>query len=192
MEGTLTVEAQVYPFKYFALLTDGKIETEGAYPVHETVKCTEAGKLTLTPPDTGTIQAGTVFAYPEGSWGDESAAIDGTFADKVFTASTADDIAADKTYEVGYIVTRTGIKKISINNNKLPKDYFITMNTLDKDEDGLLTPFRIVYYKCAIQRNFELSFSSADDPATVSLTFDVLENKNGDYIDMIELTDDAE
>lgn len=66
------------------------------------------------------------------------------------------------------------------------------MKTVDKDEDGLLTPFIITAYKAAIKRDFELSFSSEGDPASVQLQFDLLENSDGNILDMIELSADAE
>ena len=47
-------------------------------------------------------------------------------------------------------------------------------------------------YKASIQRNFELSFSSEGDPASVTLTFDLMEDKDGNIFDMVELTEDAE
>ncbi len=193
LEGTMTIEAQVYPFKFFALLSDGTIETSAAYADSKTVKATTAGALTLTAPEGQEIKVGTVFVYPEGSFGDESAAIAGTFASGTFTATTEGDIVVDSSYEVGYIVTRTtGVKKISFNNKKMPKDYYITQKTVDKDEQGLLTPFVMTAYKATIQRNFELSFSSEGDPASVTLTFDLLEDKDGNIFDMVELTGDAE
>ena len=46
-------------------------------------------------------------------------------------------------------------------------------------------------YKASIQRNFELSFSSEGDPASVTLTFDLMEDKDGNIFDMVELVDDA-
>lgn len=191
LEGTMSIEAQVYPFKFFALLSDGQIETEAAYAASHKVACEEAGKLAVTV-ENGTIVAGTVFAYPEGAYGDEAAVIKGTFAGGTFTATEADKIASGTTYEVGYIVNRTGVKKISFNNKKLPRDYYITMTTVDKDEEGLLTPFLMTAYKATIQRNFELSFSSEGDPASVTLNFDLMEDKDGNIFDMIELTEDAE
>ena len=127
--------------------------------------------------------------YASGEFGNTQIA--GTYASNKFTATTADDIAVDTNYEVGYIVERTeNVKKVSFNNKKVPKDYYITMQTVDKDEDGILTPFLIVAYKAAVQRNFELSFSSEGDPTSVTLTFDLMEDKNGNILDMIEITDD--
>lgn len=193
LEGTMTIEAQVYPFKFFALLSDGEIETAAAYADSQVVACDTAGELTLVLPTNGDIKAGTVFAYPEGSFGDESALISGTYTSGKFTATTNTEITVGSNYEVGYIVSRTsGVKKITFNNKKLPKDYYITMTTVDKDEEGLFTPFIMTAYKASIQRNFELSFSSEGDPASVTLTFDLLEDKDGNIFDMAELTDDAE
>lgn len=192
LEGTLSVEAQVYPFKFFSLFSDGVIDTTAIYADSQVVECATAGELDLTLPSTGTVVTGTVFAYPEDSFGDESAVITGTYATNKFTAATAGDITVGSKYIVGYVINRTGVKKISFNNKKLPRDYYITMSTLDKDENGLLTPFRIVAYKATIQRNFELSFSSEGDPVSVTATFDLMEDKDGNILDFIELTDDAE
>lgn len=197
LEGTMTIEAQVYPFKFFAMLSDGVIDDEAIYADSQTIKCATAGELSLTVPTNGTIQAGTVFAYPEGDFGDEDSAIAGTFASSKFTAATASQIAVGKKYIVGYVVSRTStagnaVKSITFNNKRLPKDFYITMKTLDKDEEGVLTPFLITVYKATIQRNFELSFSSEGDPASVTLTFDTLENKDGNVMSFVELTGDAE
>lgn len=192
LEGTMTIEAQVVPFKFYSLLSDGVIETSAAYADSKKVTCETAGELDITVPTNATIVAGTVFVYPEDSFGNEAAAIAGTYANNKFTATIAGDIAVGSKYEVGYILNRTGVKKISFNNKKLPKDYYITQKTVDKDEDGLLTPFVITAYKASIKRNFELSFSSEGDPANVKLEFDLMEDKDGNILDMVELTDDAE
>lgn len=195
LEGTMTIEAQVYPFKFFSLLSDGAIETSAAYADTQVVSCGTQGEITLVADEGKEIKAGTVFVYPEGKFGDEAALVRGTYASegKKFTATMDSDLAEGKKYEVGYIVTRTsGVKRIAFNNKKLPKDYYITMKTVDKDEEGLLTPFIITAYKAAIQRSFELSFSSEGDPASVTLTFDLMEDKDGNILDMDELTDDAE
>lgn len=189
-EGTMTISAQVYPFKLFALLSDGTIDTEAVYAVTKEITATEAGKLPLEA-GTGVTIVDDMFVYPVDSYGDESARIAGTYADGVFTATEADKIAVDAVYKVGYMVNRTGVKKISFNNKRLPRDYFITMATVDKDEQDELTPFIITAYKASIQRSFELSFSSEGDPASVELTFDLMEDKDGNILDMVELTDDA-
>ena len=62
------------------------------------------------------------------------------------------------------------------------------MSTLEKDEDGVLTPFIITCYKATPKREFELSFSSEGDPATVSIQMDLLEDKDGNVMDIVEDT----
>ena len=191
-EGTLTIEAQVYPFKMFALFSDGKIDTTAVYGETQIIKATTAGELSITVPTNGTIQSGTLFAYPADSAGDETAVIAGTFAEGKFTATTAGDIAVDTEYAVSYILNRTGVKKVAFNSKRTPKDYFITMSTVDKDEDGVLTPFKQTFYKATPQRNFELALSSDGEPVSISAQFTLLEDANGDFVDMIEIEDDAE
>lgn len=191
------VEAQVYPFKLFALLTDGVVEATGVYPVKKTIAAAagsgNAVTITIDPGTNRTVQTGSVFVYPEGSFGEESEKIPVSFANNVITTTdTNKPFTAGTKYEVGYLaVASTGIKKISFANNKVPKDYYITMKTLDKDDEGVLTPFLITAYKATVQRTWELSFTSEGDPASVTVTFDLLEDKNGNIIDMIELTDEA-
>lgn len=190
IEGTMTIEAQVIPFKFYSLLSDGVVESTGLQAIKTTIKATEAGKLAITATN-GDIKSGSVFVYKVGEFGET--AIEGTYADGVFTATVSSNINADTEYEVGYIVTRTsGVKRVSFNNKKIPNDYYITMSTVDKDEDGVLTPFIITAYKASVQRNFELSFSSEGDPASMSITFDLMEDKNGNVLDMLEDTDAAE
>ena len=192
LQGTLTIEAQVYPFKFFSLLSDGKLNNTAVYAEHRTIKATTAGELPLAVTG-GTVGSGSVFVYPAGSFGDESYMVAGTFANNKFTATTAADIAVDHEYEVGFVVNRSaGVKRISFNNSDLPTDYYITMLTADKDEEGGLTTFLMTAYKACIQRNFELSFSSEGDPATVSLTFDLMEDKNGNILDFVEVESDIE
>lgn len=191
LEGTMTVEAQVLPFRVYALFSDGTIESKGVQAVHKTIVATD-GTIKIEE-KSGTVRAGTVFVYPAGSFGDESAAIAGTFASGTFTPTETSAITNDAEYEVGYIVDRTtGVKKVSFNNKKVPKDYFITMNTVEKDEEGTLTPYIITAYKASIERNLELSFSSEGDPASLTITFNLLADKDGNVMDIMEDTENAE
>ena len=185
IEGTMTIEAQVYPFKLFALFSDGTIDTTAIIAKKETITCGTAGQLTITG-----AKAGTVFVFPEGEFG--NGAIAGTYSTPTFTATNTADIAVGSKYEVGYMITKTsGIHKVSFNNKKIPKDYFIQMSTLDKDESDVLTPFLMTAYKASIQRSFDISFSSEGDPASITCTFNLMEDKDGNVMDIIEDTSEA-
>ena len=191
LEGTMTIEAQVIPFKFYSLFSDGTIQSTGIQAVHK--KVTADGSTIKIETTSGDVKTGTVFVYPAGSFGDETALIAGTFASGVFTPTENSAITSGAEYEIGYIVNRTsGVKRVSFNNKRVPKDYFITMNTVEKDEEGVLTPYIITAYKASVERNFELSFSSEGDPASVTLTFNLLADKNGDVMDILEDTEAAE
>ena len=184
VNGTMTLEFQVHPFKIYSLLSDGELETNAIVPVREVVAANAAGSLTLS----NAPVAGSVFVYAEGDFA--GTAIEGTVTDTKFTATEASDIAESGKYEAAYLVEKTsGVKKISFNNKKIPKDYRITMETLDKNEDGELIPIKITAYKATPQRNLELSFSSAGDPGAVTLTFDILEDRDGNVLDIVEIED---
>ena len=184
IEGTVSIETQLRPFKLYSLLGDGTIEKSGIIKKREVIKCTTGGELTLT----GTPKDNTVFACKQGAWGEE--VIDGSFSGTKFSATSSGDIAMGEYYEVGYLeVKSSGINKVTINNNKLPKDVTISMETLDKDVEGNLVPFVMNIYKATIQRNIELSFSSEGDPGTVTLTFDSLQDDEGNVMDFIEITE---
>ena len=186
IEGTMTIEAQVLPFKLYALMTDGIIESTASYPVKKTIACTTGGKLDIQE-NNGTNTK--VFVYAEDDFGGTE--IKGEYATNTFTATNTGDIVEGTSYEVGYIVTKTsGVNKLSFNNTKLPKAYYICMNTVEKDENDVLTPYKIIAYKAQAQRNFELSQSSEGDPAQLTITLDLLDDKDKNFVEMVEIEDE--
>lgn len=187
-EGTMTIEAQVLPFKVYALMSDGVIRNDAEFPVHETIACTEAGKLTLANEPNG----GVAFVFAKGEFGNGDGIV-GTVADSAFTATTPADIKVGDEYEVGYIVKKTtGVNRISFGSKFEVQDYIVVMSTLEKDEQGVQTPYIMKAYKAKPQRNFEMSQASTGDPASITLTFDLLRDKDGNFFDMIEDTENAE
>lgn len=182
LEGTMKLNFQVHPFQIYALYSDGEIETSALIARRENVTGGTSGKLTLT----NTPKAGTVYAVdPE-----TGKIIEGTVSAKEFTAKTTSDIKEGTTYEVSYLEEKTaGVKKISFNNKKTPKDFFIQMETVDKDEKGNLVPVRITAYKASPNRTLDLSFSSDGDPAEIEIELSVLQNEDGDVMDIIEITE---
>lgn len=182
LEGTMKLNFQVHPFQIYALYSDGEIETSALIARRENVTGAAEGKLTLT----NTPKAGTVYAVDP----DTGKIIEGTVSEKEFTATTTSEIKEGTTYEVSYLEEKTaGVKKISFNNKKTPKDFFIQMETVDKDEKGNLVPVRITAYKASPNRTLDLSFSSDGDPAEIAIELSVLQNEDGDVMDIIEITE---
>lgn len=187
LDGTIAMTFQVHPFRVYAMLSDGEIETSAVIARKEVIRAATEGTLTLT----NTPVAGTVFVYEEDDFG--GTVIEGTVADKVFTATTSTNIAADANYVIGYLEEKTtGVQKVSFNDKKIPKYFYIQMSTLDKNEAGELVPMRITAYKASPQRSLDLSFSSVGDPAEITITCDALTDENDDVLDMIEITDENE
>lgn len=186
LDGTATIEAQIAPMELYALLSDGVVESTALRPIKTSITCTTAGALTIH----DDVVAGTVFVYPSGKYGDSTVAVKGTFASGTFTAKTPGDIAVSTAYDVAYIVNlTTGVAKVSFNNSKLPKAYYIAMNTYNKGFNNEIIPYQYIFYKAVPQRKFDLSQSSEGDPMKVTLTFDLMEDAEGNYVDMIEVTE---
>ena len=185
MAGTLTIESQVLPFKVYALMSDGKIYNDAAWSAHEKITATEAGKLTVKNAPTG-----TVYVYPEGKYADADSVIEGTATDKKVTAT---GVEKDKVYEVSYVVKKTtGVNRISFGENYRLQDFAVTCDTVFKGEDGVFTPYIWKFYKCMAQRNFSISQQSTGDPATITITMDIMRDSDGNFCDMIEDLDNAE
>ncbi len=182
IEGTMTLEFQVHPFKVYSLLSDGEISSNGIITKRQTVNCTEDGKLTVE----GTPKEGTLFVYSENDYGGTEIA--GTLASNKFTATNAGEIVSGKTYIVSFLEEKTtGIKRIQFNNNKVPKSYYIEMQTVDKNENDELIPIKIIGYKATPKRNLELSFSSQGDPASIKIEFACMADKDDNVLDIIEI-----
>ena len=181
MDGTMTVEAQVKPFKLYALLSDGTIDATAVVAEKKTIACTVAGELSLP----SGVKSTSVFVYGEGDFGGKS--IKGAAEESKFTAAAPVELVVGQSYEVGYLtVKESGVQKISFNNKKNPQDYYITMKTVEKDESGVITPYVITAYKCKPKKALDLSFSSSGDAATVKIEFACLEDKDGNVADMVE------
>lgn len=185
LDATMSITFQVHPFRIFALLSDGQVETSAVVPVREELKATAGGTLTLT----GEPVAGTVFVYAKKTYGGEND-IKGTLEGKAFTATTASELEAGETYMVGYLESKnTGVNKISFNNKKLPKVFRITQETMDKDGSNTLIPLKMTAYKACPQRNMEFSWTSAGEPAELTITFDCFEDENGNVVDLVEIVE---
>lgn len=184
LDGTMSITFQAHPFRLYAMLSDGEVETSAIVPVKEDITCETDGDLTLNQVPV----SGTVFVYEQGDFGGTD--IKGSVTGSTFTAAQTEDIEQDKVYTVGYLVSKTtGVKKVSFNNKKIPKYFRITQETVDKDETGALIPIKMTAFKASPQRNMEWSWASEGDPASMTITFDVLEDNDGNVLEIAEIAD---
>lgn len=183
IDATMSISYQCHPFKIYAMLSDGELETSAIIAERKDIASTVAGELSIT----DTPIAGSVYVYAQGDFG--GTPIEGSFATGKFTATTPANIVMGTTYTVAYLVSKTtGVSKVSFNNSKLPKAFRITQETLDKDENDNLVPVKMTAYKAVPQRKMDWSWSSTGDPAELTITFDCLEDADGNVLDMVEIT----
>ena len=183
-EDTVTIEAQVFPIELYAMLSDGTIETSAVVAEKATVTASAGGTLTVP----ANIKSGTLFVYASGDFAGTD--IKGTLEGTTFTATTADEIVSGEDYDIGYLVTKDNVKRVSFTDERNPQDYYITMLTNDKTEDGVITAKKITIYKGKPTKSLSLSYSSEGDPISLSVTINCLRDKDGHIIDMVELDDE--
>lgn len=181
MEGTVEAEMQVYPFEVLSLLGDGTIIEGGDRAVMETIKASTEGELDLS----AEPKNNTVFVFEKGGVGGEQ--IEGSSATKKFTATSPEKIVVGKSYDVSYFTTDENIERIKINDDLQMPDYRIDAEIPQKSESGDWTPMHIICYKATPQRNIELSYAAEGDPATLTITFDLLTDADGEFVEMYQI-----
>ena len=173
--GTLTIEAQVYPAKVFQMLSGNDAGTTGTYTAREVVTGAD-GTLTIT----GTASGNTVQVFRADD--DCGTMIEATLADKVVTG---DEIEAGVQYAVYYFTNVTDATVIRFDSATFPKAYRVEGDVPFKREDDVIVQSHHIWYKAAPQASFELSWQNTGDPASITLTFDVMADDQGRIYDQI-------
>ena len=174
--GTISFETQITPFKLYSLMTGAAIENTASWLHRKEVTATTTGSLDL---DAG-ASAATVFAATD----DCGTEIEGSISSGKFTAEA---IQKDTKYVVYYTEELSNVQRISITSTTFPQYFTAYMETKDKTDAGEDVLFRMIAYKCAPQVEFSLEMSNNGDPATVTVTCDLMEDTERDkkMLDMI-------
>lgn len=177
--GTFTVETQLFTFELYRIVSGGEISKTASFIKRVEIAATEAGKLTLTTAPTGTPN---VFALED----DCGTEIKGSWAQAVFTATTPDEIAEGKTYVVYYLENLADkVTRLSITQNSNPKAVKMYGDTVVKTENEELIPYKMVVYKATPQLNFSIANSNNGDPISLTMTFDLAADKDGNMVDLL-------
>ena len=78
-----------------------------------------------------------------------------------------------------------GVQRISVKGSSFPKAFTVYGDTVMKTENDELLPYRFIAYKAAPQSNMNIGMSNSGDPATVTITCDLMVNENGEMLDLI-------
>lgn len=173
--GTLTIEAQVYPVKVFQMLSGNELSKTANFLKREKKVATADGiELTETPAGT------SVQVYKADD--DCGTEITGTVAGKKVTG---EGITQDTEYVVYYYVEAADAQVVKFDSKHFPKAYRVEGSTPFKTEDDVTIESRHIWYKAAPQGAFELSWQNTGDPASITLTFDVMADQDGNIYDQI-------
>lgn len=171
--GTLTLETQIQTFELYQLATGGVLKTEGNFIQREKLVCT-SGKLTLsaTPVD-GSVN---VYAASDDCGTEITASVSGT-------SVTLTGGADGSEYIVYYVKKLEGVNVLSISTKDFPTDVRIYGETFMKTETSDIIAYKMIAWKAAAQPNANWGFSNTGDPATLTITFDLMpDTKNDDRI----------
>lgn len=175
--GTLTIETQMQSFRLYQLLTGGDLSKTAKFMARETLTVTD-GKVTLSEtPSAGA--AVNVFAVND----DCGEALVCTVAGTDVTITGAADGSQVIAYYMKDITDK--VEKISIKGSSFPKTFTVYGDTIMKTESDEVLPYKFIAYKVMPQSNMSISMSNSGDPATITITCDLLVNENNDMLDLI-------
>lgn len=174
--GTLTVEAQVYPVKVFAMLSGNEMGTSATVVKREKLKAASTS-LTLSeePSDDTTVQ---IFKEDDDCGTPLEATASGTNV-------TGTGIEDGNEYIAYYFVNIPDAQVVHFDSSHFPKSYRIEGSIPFKCEDDTIVESRHIWYKASPQGAFELSWQNTGDPATITMTFDVMADEDGNVYDQI-------
>lgn len=173
--GTLTIEAQVYPVKVFQMLSGNDLGTEANFLKREKITATDTAKLTLTDSAAGTYVQ--VFKADD----DLGTELTATVADKEVTVTVESGVE----YVVYYYKKAAKPQVIHLDSKHFPKAYRVEGSVPYKTENDEIVEAHPIWYKAAPQAAFELSWQNTGDPVSLTMTFDVMADADGNIYDMI-------
>ncbi len=77
------------------------------------------------------------------------------------------------------------VQKISVKGSSFPKAFTVYGDTVMKTESDELLPYKFIAYKVTPQSNMSISMSSSGDPATITITCDLMVNDDNEMLDLI-------
>lgn len=175
--GTLTVETQMQSFQLWKMMTGGIVKDTSKYYVCEKVVAGASGAVSLAE----TPISGTITVFKDGDEGGTPLNSSGTGAS--ITVTSAQE--GDKLLVFYAKNTTSGAKVLNMTGITFPHDYIVYGDTVQKSEDDELLPYRLTYYRVHPQPNMSLAYSNDGDPATVTITCDLLVDGDNNFMDMI-------
>ena len=104
-----------------------------------------------------------------------------TVADKEVTVTVESGVE----YVVYYYKKAAKPQVIHLDSKHFPKAYRVEGSVPYKTENDEIVEAHPIWYKAAPQAAFELSWQNTGDPVSLTMTFDVMADADGNIYDMI-------
>ena len=174
--GTLTIEAQVYPVKVFQMLSGNDLGTTANFLKREKVTAADTTKLEVSAEIAST--AVQVFKADD-DLGTEITTTGATGKEVTCTVESGVE------YIVYYYAKQAKAQVVHLDSKHFPKAYRVEGSIPYKTENDDIIEAHPIWYKAAPQAGFELSWQNTGDPVSLTMTFDVLADENGDMFSLI-------
>lgn len=174
--GTLTIEAQVYPVKVFQMLSGNDLGTTANFLKREKVTAADTTKLEVSAEIAST--AVQVFKAND-DLGTEITTTGATGKEVTCTVESGVE------YIVYYYAKQAAAQVVHLDSRHFPKAYRVEGSIPYKTESDDIIEAHPIWYKAAPQAGFELSWQNTGDPVSLTMTFDVLADENGDMFSLI-------
>ena len=174
--GTLTIEAQVYPVKVFQMLSGNDLGTTANFLKREKVTAADTTKLEVSAEIAST--AVQVFKADD-DLGTEITTTGATGKEVTCTVESGVE------YIVYYYAKQVAAQVVHLDSRHFPKAYRVEGSIPYKTENDDIIEAHPIWYKAAPQAGFELSWQNTGDPVSLTMTFDVLADENGDMFSLI-------
>ena len=174
--GTLTIEAQVYPVKVFQMLSGNDLGTTANFLKREKVTAADTTKLEVSAEIAST--AVQVFKADD-DLGTEITTTGATGKEVTCTVESGVE------YIVYYYAKQAAAQVVHLDSRHFPKAYRVEGSIPYTTESDDIIEAHPIWYKAAPQAGFELSWQNTGDPVSLTMTFDVLADENGDMFSLI-------
>ena len=184
--GTLTIETQIQTVKLWQLITGGELSKTARFVkrVQKTASGTDTSTIALDEiPANGNIN---VYAASDDCGTELACSLSG----KEITLETP--VAANTPVIVYYMAEVTDkAERISVKSTSIPKAFTVYGDTVMKTENDEVLPYRLIAYKAAPQSTMSLSFTNSGDPGTITITCDLMADRDDNILDLILLEEEA-
>lgn len=185
--GTLTIETQIQTPKLWEMMSGGTGSTTAN--VMKKVNATIGSTNTITLDTEDTLTKGQVWVYDATDTNLETELEVASVSAQTITLTSGTE---NDPVIVFYTTQKTDVYNINIKATSFPRAFTVYGDTYMKTTDDDILPYLFKAYKAVPQPTMSLAFSNNGDPATVTITCDLLVDDDGNLLDLTLLPEETE